>query len=453
MNKAKILIVDDIEANLISLEYLLNEYFDNIELVKAKSGEEALKIAFSDNVNFIILDIQMPGMDGFETALFLKSNSKTKNIPIIFLTAAFKETQFQEKGFEIGAVDYLTKPINNHQFINKLKLYIEIFTKNSELKELNATLGKTIANEKKLLKQNEKQKKILQTVLDTEQNLIVVTDYENISFVNSAFLEFFGKKSISKFEKEYSCLLDLLLDEPASLNVKHLYNENNITKGKEFYKLLNSCDEANRVVYMKDYNGDKKSFYINISKTEDDTELYLFSFTDITKMRTNQVEITKKAFHDGLTGIYNRNKFDEIMLYEIKKASRSTNKFSCAILDIDHFKKFNDTYGHLIGDEVLIMLAQAINKRVRETDIFARWGGEEFVLFLADTSIQNAMIIVENLRKVVENLVHKSAGKITVSFGLTEFKPSDTIKSIFKRCDDALYIAKENGRNRIEVKI
>jgi len=452
MNRAKILIVDDIEANLIALEYLLDEYFDNIEIIKANGGEEALKIAFMDNINFIILDIQMPGMDGFETAQFLKSNVKTKSIPIIFLTAAFKENQFQEKGFKIGAVDYLTKPINNHQFINKLKLYIEIFMKNSELKELNATLGKAIANEKQLLKQNEKQKQILQTVIDTEQNLVIVTDYKNISFVNSAFLDFFGKKNISEFQKEYSCLLDLLLDEPSSLNIRDLYNEDSIIKGNMFYKLLNNCDESDRVVYMRNHNGDKKSFFINISKTEDDDELYLISFTDITKMRTTQVEITKKAFHDGLTGIYNRNKFDEIILYEIKKASRATNRFSCAIMDIDHFKNFNDTYGHLIGDEVLIMLAQEINKRVRETDIFARWGGEEFVFIFTDTSIEDAFIITQELRVVIQKLVHKSAGNITASFGITEFKENDTRESIFKRCDEALYIAKEKGRDRIEIK-
>jgi len=135
LNNLKILIVDDTPANLISLEYLLNEYFDNIDILKAVNGEEALKVAFASKINLIILDIQMPVMDGFETALFLKKNKKTKEIPIIFLTAAFKEEEFTKKGFEVGAVDYLTKPINNNQLINKLKLYIELFKKNLELLE------------------------------------------------------------------------------------------------------------------------------------------------------------------------------------------------------------------------------------------------------------------------------------------------------------------------------
>ena len=135
MNNLKILIVDDIEANIISLEYLLNDYFEDINILKANNGEEALKIAFSSHVDLIILDIQMPVLDGFETASFLKKNKKTKEIPIIFLTAAFKEEEFAKKGFSVGAVDYLTKPINNHQLVNKLRLYIELFKKNNQLLE------------------------------------------------------------------------------------------------------------------------------------------------------------------------------------------------------------------------------------------------------------------------------------------------------------------------------
>jgi len=155
LDNLNILIVDDTQANLISLEYLLNDYFNNINIIKASNGEEALKSAFSTNIDLIILDIQMPVMDGFETATFLKKNKKTKDIPIIFLTAAFKEEEFTKKGFEVGAVDYLTKPINNNQLINKLRLYIELFKKNKELLENQkilmdqsklASMGEMIAN-------------------------------------------------------------------------------------------------------------------------------------------------------------------------------------------------------------------------------------------------------------------------------------------------------------------
>ncbi len=120
-----ILIVDDVEANLISLEALL-EGIDDFNIIKASGGEEALDIVLSQKINLIILDIQMPIMDGFEVAKLLKSNKLTKEIPVIFLTAAFKSDEFIQKGFSLGAVDYLTKPIDENQFINRISLYVKL---------------------------------------------------------------------------------------------------------------------------------------------------------------------------------------------------------------------------------------------------------------------------------------------------------------------------------------
>ncbi len=157
MNNITILAVDDVEANRVSLQYLIDEYLEDIDLVLATSGEEALKITYTKDIDIIILDIQMPDMDGFEVAKYLKSNPKTKNIPIIFLTAAFKEEEFKQKGFEIGAIDYLTKPIENHQFINKLKLYIEIILKTKQLEAVNDDLYKALQKEIQLKEENQKQ--------------------------------------------------------------------------------------------------------------------------------------------------------------------------------------------------------------------------------------------------------------------------------------------------------
>ena len=449
MKNAKILLVDDIEANLISLEYLLHDYFDNIDTLSVLSGEEALKVAFSDEIDLIILDIQMPGMDGFETAKYLKTNPKTKAIPIIFLTAAFKEEEFQQKGFEIGAVDYLTKPINNHLLLNKLRLYVEIFTKNSKLKELNSELTQIIQHEKQLHRENKKQKNLLQTILDTEQNLVFITDFNEIFFANHAFLEFFCVKDIKEFHSKNSSILNLFLDEPNALETKILQELPKEEQAKQLMQVINTHKDVNRVVYINDCNKEKKSFFINLSQTEEDN-LYLISLTNITKMQDNYVNIAKQAFHDGLTGIYNRSKFNEFVSYEIKRATRAEHSFSCILLDIDNFKNFNDTYGHLIGDEILIALAKTIEKNIRSTDKFARWGGEEFTLLLVDTLPKEAKEIAEKLRSKIEEISHSTAGSISASFGVTEYRRGDGINSLFKRCDDALYKAKESGRNRVE---
>ena len=163
-------------------------------------------------------------------------------------------------------------------------------------------------------------------------------------------------------------------------------------------------------------------------------------------------EIHKKAYIDGLTGVYNRNKFDELMAQELKREARHHHSLSVAIVDIDHFKIFNDRYGHLVGDEVLILLAQYLKNQVRSTDTFARWGGEEFVLLFPETSKENMQKVCDKLRKGIETLNHPVAGGITASFGVTQYAEGDTHERMFKRCDDALYEAKESGRNKVCMK-
>ncbi len=162
-----------------------------------------------------------------------------------------------------------------------------------------------------------------------------------------------------------------------------------------------------------------------------------------------KIELSKLAFTDSLTGIYNRHKFEELFAYELKQSQRYKRSLSLAILDIDHFKDFNDKFGHLIGDEILIMLSEVIQNNTRKSDLFARWGGEEFIILFSNTNLHDAMNLAENFRKIIEKLEHKSAGSVTASFGLTEYQQDDTLESMFKRADDALYEAKNSGRNCI----
>jgi diguanylate cyclase (GGDEF)-like protein len=168
-------------------------------------------------------------------------------------------------------------------------------------------------------------------------------------------------------------------------------------------------------------------------------------------VQEKQIETEQKAYYDGLTGVYNRHKFDGIFNEEINRVKRYSHQLSIALIDIDKFKDFNDTYGHLVGDEVLIMMAQNVNNHIRSADVFARWGGEEFIILFRETAVEDAKVISKKLKDEIQKLQHKTAGKITASFGLTQYIKGDTTQSIFKRCDKALYIAKENGRNRIEV--
>jgi diguanylate cyclase (GGDEF)-like protein len=169
------------------------------------------------------------------------------------------------------------------------------------------------------------------------------------------------------------------------------------------------------------------------------------------ELETKVEEGLHRVYHDPLTKVYNRAKIEEVIIDELKRHKRHKEKFCLVIVDIDHFKIFNDTYGHLIGDDILISLANACNKTIRTTDIFARWGGEEFLVLLPNTDIKSTVTVVKNLQQAIASIQHKTAGSVTASFGITEAKENDTVDSMFQRADEALYIAKENGRNRYEI--
>ncbi len=160
-------------------------------------------------------------------------------------------------------------------------------------------------------------------------------------------------------------------------------------------------------------------------------------------------ELQILATIDKLTGIYNRKKIDEITNNEIQRNKRYNHIFACAIIDIDYFKKVNDSCGHLVGDEVLKHISSLISNNIRKTDFIGRWGGEEFLVILPETKKEDMLTILEKIRKTVEEDTIKEVGKKTISVGATVFKKDDDINSIIKRADEALYEAKESGRNKI----
>lgn len=142
--------------------------------------------------------------------------------------------------------------------------------------------------------------------------------------------------------------------------------------------------------------------------------------------------------------------FDEIILSEIERANRYGDRLSLAMLDVDHFKRINDAYGHVEGDRVLKEVASLVKANLRKTDCVARWGGEEFVIIAIESDLETALIMAEKVRQVVEAHTFRTVGQVTVSLGVTQFKENDTTDSLISRADQALYRAKENGRNRVE---
>jgi len=293
-----------------------------------------------------------------------------------------------------------------------------------------------------------KQKEILQKTIDAQNSILVVTDFKTISFFNNSFAKFFNVNTKEEFIERYNSVLDIFCEYKDYLHKGELKE---LTRpAKHFFELINSLSQEKRMVVILDSKFEAKSFFINMTIVDEEKDFYLISLTDITKITTEKVIAEQKAYIDGLTGVANRNKFEDIFEKELNRTKRYNKPFSIAILDIDHFKKFNDNFGHLIGDEVLVATAQECQNKIRNTDLFARWGGEEFIFLFPETKLDKAILIIEKIRKDIQKLKHKTAGNITCSFGVTQYKEEDDISTIFKRCDEALYNAKEKGRNRVE---
>lgn len=315
-----LLIVDDRPENLLALESLLETL--EVNIVKAGSGNEALGYMLEYDFFLVLMDVQMPEMNGFETAELMRGIQKTEHIPIIFVTAISKEQQYVFRGYELGAVDYLFKPIDPIILSSKVKIFMEIYKTHSLLKQ-----------QTKLLEE-----KIEELIQLSESN----------------------------------------------------------------YKL------------------------------------------------------EKISNYDALTEIHNRRSFDEYISKEWSRGTREKTKLSIIMIDIDFFKQYNDTYGHLQGDFCLQKVAKGFLECLnRASDFVARYGGEEFVILLPSTHEAGAMEVAERVRNLIENLNIKHetsniANYVTVSLGVNTVTPNlDTnLKEFINGADEALYLAKKEGRNR-----
>jgi diguanylate cyclase (GGDEF)-like protein len=186
-------------------------------------------------------------------------------------------------------------------------------------------------------------------------------------------------------------------------------------------------------------------------RTEKLEEANIFLQKEIAERKKIENKLEQLATTDHLTLLYNRRKFDELLEYEIEKDKRYQLGLSLIYCDIDNFKNINDMHGHNVGDEILITFAMLLKESLRESDIVARWGGEEFIVLIPSKTADIAVKIAEKMRKSIEENVFLNIGTVTASFGVTHYINNDTKKTIFKRVDEALYEAKENGRNCVKV--
>ena len=227
-----------------------------------------------------------------------------------------------------------------------------------------------------------------------------------------------------------------LLDD-AGLPYQYISMRTDITRIKAAEKILErDKDELEALVRQRTSE---------LVKVNQDLEL------EIEDRKRVEKKLEQLAITDALTGIFNRRKFDLTLERELKRADRYRAPLSLIMLDIDHFKRINDTYGHHAGDAVLVLLAKLISDNIREPDVFARWGGEEFVVLTPNTNAESAWQLAEKLRAVVEASSFPGIVGLTCSFGVTELVEADSPDDFINRADNALYQAKASGRNKVEL--
>ena len=249
----------------------------------------------------------------------------------------------------------------------------------------------------------------------------------------------------SAFEKTSGYSKEELIGKPISIIKNEEQNKKII---EELWKTILNKKTWIGEIKNKDKNGEEYWLEqhiipkINIETNE------IESFVSIGIDITTKKEMEKIASTDKLTGIYNRRMLDEILQIEIEVAQRHNSELSLIIIDIDHFKDVNDNYGHLIGDETLKKMSSIIFENIRTSDIFGRYGGEEFLIICTQTNKDNAYILAEKLRTIVGKYNFNKIGTKTISLGISTYEKNDSIESLFKKADEALYCAKESGRNK-----
>lgn len=281
----------------------------------------------------------------------------------------------------------------------------------------------------------------------TEEAVVMIDRNSEIVFFNEGAEKIFGYSGSEIVGQK----LDVLLPERFHIQHDMMVHEfaNSESRGK-------TAEERHRNIFGRRKSGEEFAASATIMDlTRGDQKYYAAVLRDISKSRKTEEELLRLASTDPLTGAFNRREFTAIAEREALRANRYHHALSVLMLDIDHFKRLNDTYGHSAGDKALQRFTMICTNALRNVDVFGRWGGEEFVALLPETDIQGATVIAERLRKLTaDNLLTYNDHKInfTVSIGIAEFKDGETsIDAVLGRADNAVYDAKKAGRDRISV--
>lgn len=450
---ARVLIVDDILANIKLLKARLTaEYF---EVVTATNGHDALKICSEGHCDIVLLDVMMPGLDGFEVCRLLKNDPKTAFLPVIMVTA-LDQASDRVKGLEAGADDFLTKPVNDIALLTRVKSLVRLKMLTDELSIRSSTTRDLGLNGNDILKEvdNGRRGKIL--LVDDRRS-----SYERVanalSVENDVDLERDAQEALFR-AADFSYELIIVSLAVADFDPLRLCSQLRglertrlvpillIVEAEDESRLLRGLD-----IGVNDYL--QRPIDRNEMRARVRTQIRRKRFTD--HLRDSMHQTMEMAVTDALTGLNNRRYLESHLTSLVEQSIARRKALSLVIVDIDFFKKINDTYGHDVGDEVLVEFAARIRKNIRGIDLACRYGGEEFVIVMPETDNALAYMVAERLRQRIAAEPFLVSGgatalDVTISLGLSEINPGgDTPATLMKRADEALYEAKRGGRNRV----
>lgn len=435
-----ILLVDDRPENLVAMEALLASDFVNI--VKCTSGEEALEYLLYEECALILLDVQMPGIDGYETAKLIKSRKKHKDTPIIFITAINQELEHVYEGYTAGAIDYIFKPFDPDVMISKVDSFVDMYNKNKKLMMQTKLLNvKTNELEKanhelsRLASELKRTEAMAKVIGETSMDTMIIFDANHIILtINPAVKGMFGYNPNDLFNTSVDQLFEaVLLDE---YQYRLSQAERELSEKAELFEMIG-----------KKSDGSLFPAEVQIHETHlEGMTIYACTIKNITEKKEQISQLRHMAMHDSLSGLPNRALLYEEIKGSIQTAADST--FALFILDLDHFKAINDTLGHSYGDAVLQHISGLIDKIFTAEEVVARLGGDEFAVLLPRYSQSAAVNTAKNLLALLERPIVIDGITLAVgaSVGIVLYpEHGQTADELMQRADVAMYHAKRKG--------
>lgn len=425
-----LLFVDD-EAEITNI---IDSSYSGIikNVIIANDGEAALN-KFKELYNYenntsgidvIVTDINMPKLNGFKLIETIREID-TK-IPMIILSA-YDNKEYLKQAIDLKVKGYGLKPLDAISLL-------DIICSAYESEYLR----------KNLEKQVEERTYQLSALLDMQDNIVILSDSKKLNFANKKFFDFFGYENLDNFLEYHECICEKFVENDNFFHLKKIDND------KSWIEFMLDLPERERIVTMVDKNFNVFAFSVTINKFNEN--LYIVNFTDISETILENIELKETLIHDKLTGAFNREYLEKTYHKFKENCKLNNNHLALAFLDIDYFKHVNDSFGHDVGDEVLIEFVNTIKRHTREKDILVRWGGEEFILILEVSNIDNLEKLLEYRRQVVESNEFPTIGQITCSIGGVIYISGEDITSTIKRADEALYEAKNSGRNKVVIR-